>query len=243
MSLCDPMDCSPPGSSVHGILQARILEWVAISFSKYLWARYYYYFHFMEGRNWGMETLYKLPKVTELLSTSQNSSWGRLTPEPRLLTTPLPCLSSVQFSSVDSLRPHGLQHTRLPCPSPTPRVYSNSCASPWWCRLTISSSVVPFSSCLQSFPASVSFPISQFFVSGGQSIVGHGDSKGECGVWGGWSGGQIGANPCEECVGLRKEVIFILDRRGTPELFWAEEWHDLVYIFTRSLWLLVEDRL
>ena len=61
----------------------------------------------------------------------------------------------------DSLRPHGLQHARLPCPSPTPRVYSNSCPSSWWCHPTISSSVVPFSSCLQSFPASGSFPMSQ----------------------------------------------------------------------------------
>ena len=63
-------------------------------------------------------------------------------------------LSSVQFScSVvsDSLRPHGLQHARLPCPSPTPRACSNSCPSSWWCHPTISSSVVPFSSCLQSF--------------------------------------------------------------------------------------------
>ena len=69
----------------------------------------------------------------------------------------------------DSLRPHGLQHTRPPCPSPTPRVYSDS--YPWsrWCHPTISSSVVPFSSCLQSFPASGSFLMSQFFASGGQS--------------------------------------------------------------------------
>ena len=69
----------------------------------------------------------------------------------------------------DSLRPHGLQHAKLSCPSPTPGAYSNSCPSSRWCHLTISSSVVPFSSSLQSFPASESFPISQFFVSGGQS--------------------------------------------------------------------------
>ena len=81
--------------------------------------------------------------------------------------------SSVQFShSVvsDSLRPQGLQHARLPCPSPTPRAYSKSCPLRWLCHPTISSSVVPFSSCLQSFPASGSFPMSQFFTSGGQSI-------------------------------------------------------------------------
>ena len=106
-TLCGPMECNPPGSSVHEILQARILEWV-----------------------------------------------------------------SVQFSSVvsDSLRPHGLQHTRPPCPSPTPGAYSNSCLLCWWCHPTISSSVIPFSSCLQPFPASGSFPMSQFFASGGQSI-------------------------------------------------------------------------
>ena len=81
--------------------------------------------------------------------------------------------SSVQFScSVmsDSLWPHGLQHTRLPCPLPTPKACSNSSPLSRWCHPTISSSVIPFSSCLQSFPASESFPRSQFFTSGGQSI-------------------------------------------------------------------------
>ena len=80
---------------------------------------------------------------------------------------------SVQFShSVmsNSLRPRELQHTRLACPSPTPGVYSNSCPSSRWCHPTISSFVVPFSSCLQSLPASGCFPMSQFFASGGQSI-------------------------------------------------------------------------
>ena len=80
---------------------------------------------------------------------------------------------SVQFSrSVvsDSSWPDGLQCARPPCPSPIPRVYSNSCPLSQWCHPTISSSVVPFSSCLQSFPASGSFPMSQFFASCGQSI-------------------------------------------------------------------------
>ena len=80
---------------------------------------------------------------------------------------------SVQFShSVvsDSLRPHELQQARPPCPSSTPGVYSNSCPLNRWCHPTISSSVVPFSSCPQSLPASGSFPMSQFFTSGGQSI-------------------------------------------------------------------------
>ena len=71
----------------------------------------------------------------------------------------------------DSLWPHGLQHTRLPCPSPTPRAYPNSCPLSPWCHPTISSySVVPFSSHLQSFPASRYFPMSQFFALGGQDI-------------------------------------------------------------------------
>ena len=81
-------------------------------------------------------------------------------------------LNSAQFSrSVmsNSLQPHGLQHTRSPCPSPTARVYSNSCPLSRWCHPTISSSVVPFSH-LQYFQASGSFPVSQFFPSGGQSI-------------------------------------------------------------------------
>ena len=80
---------------------------------------------------------------------------------------------SVQFSrSVvsNSLQPHGLQHTRLPCPSPTPGAYSNSGPSSQWWHPIITSSVVPFSSHLQSFPASGSFPMNQFFTSGGQSI-------------------------------------------------------------------------
>ena len=86
-----------------------------------------------------------------------------------------PCLSIlyIQFSpSVvsDSLQPHEFQHTRPPCQSPTPGVYSNSCPLSWWCHPAISSSVVPFSSCPQSLPASGSFPMSQLFAWGGQSI-------------------------------------------------------------------------
>ena len=81
--------------------------------------------------------------------------------------------SSVQFScSVmsNSWWPHESQHTRPPCPSPTPRVHPNSCASSQWCHPAISSSVVPFSSCSQSLPASESFPMRQLFTWGGQSI-------------------------------------------------------------------------
>ena len=90
------------------------------------------------------------------------------------------CLSLTYFSSVQfscsivsdslQLRPHELQHTRPPCPSPTPGVHSDSCPSGQWCHPAISSSVIPFSSCPQSFPASGSFQMSQLFTSGGQSI-------------------------------------------------------------------------
>ena len=92
--------------------------------------------------------------------------WGRG------LRVTLSCISSVQFSrSVvsDSLRPHESQHTRPLCPSPTPGVHSDSRPSSQWCHPVISSSVIPFSSCPQSFPASESFPVSQLFAWGGQS--------------------------------------------------------------------------
>ena len=82
-------------------------------------------------------------------------------------------MSSVQFSCsvvCDSLRPHELQHARRPCPSPTPRVHSDSHPSSHWCHPAISSSVVPFSSCPQSLPKSESFPMSQLFAWGGQRI-------------------------------------------------------------------------
>ena len=83
-------------------------------------------------------------------------------------------MNSVQSSPVaqscQTLWPRGLQHTRPPCPSPSPETCSNSYPLSWWCHPTISSSVIPFSSHLQSFPASGSFPVSQFFTSGGQNI-------------------------------------------------------------------------
>ena len=93
----------------------------------------------------------------------------------RVFTVDGQCLFKLEFSSVhsvvsNSLWPYELQHTRPPCPSPTPWVYSNSCPSSQWCHPSISSSVIPFSSCPQSLPASGSFPMSQFFPSGGQSI-------------------------------------------------------------------------
>ena len=100
------------------------------------------------------------------ISTMVKSCW---TPPPMHWIQ----FSSVQFSrSVvsDSWWPHELQHDRPPCLSPTPGVYPNSCPSSWWCHPAISFSVVPFSSCPQSLPESGSFPMSQLFASGGQSI-------------------------------------------------------------------------
>ena len=93
--------------------------------------------------------------------------------DSRLEFSSLTFYKKLQFShSVmsDSLRLYGLQHARLPCPSPTPGACSNSCPLSQWYHQTISSSLIPFCSCLQSFPASGSFPMSQFFASGGQSI-------------------------------------------------------------------------
>ena len=115
-------------------------------------------------------------RASPVLSCPSCFFWLAKTPGPLAQAfTPslriLPC-SSVQFSrSVisDSLRPHGLQHTRPPCPSPTPRVYPNSSPLSWWYPPTISCSVVLFSR-LQSFPASGSFPMGQLFASGGPSI-------------------------------------------------------------------------
>ena len=104
-------------------------------------------------------------------------SWYNLTchnTSVTMIKSPLEkSISSIQFGLSfvsDSLRLPGLQHARSPCPSPTPRVYSNACPFSWWCHPTILSSDVHFSSHLQSFPASGSFPMSQFFASGGQSI-------------------------------------------------------------------------
>ena len=148
LTLCDPTDCSLPGFSVHGIFQARVLEWVAISFSKgSSWPRDRTQVSCIAGRCFTLQ--FKKRKAKELT------------------------FSSVQFISVTqscpTLRPHGSQHARPPCPSPTPRVHSDSHPSSQWCYPAISSSVVPFSSCPQSLPALESFPLSQLFEWGGRS--------------------------------------------------------------------------
>ena len=104
---------------------------------------------------------------------SQAQASGALGPEQRA-SSPRICVPGLTCSVIQScqtLGSHRLQHTRLPCPSPSPRACSNSCPLSQWCHPIISSSVIPFASCLQSFPASGSFPVSQLFTSGSQSIA------------------------------------------------------------------------
>ena len=128
--------------TAHGILQARTLEWVAFPFSK----------GYSQPRD-----RTKVSRIAgEFFQLSHKGS---------------PCIYSVQFSRsvVSDSATQWPKHARLPCPSPTPRVYPNSCPLSRWCHPAISSSVVPFSSCPQSFPASGSFLMSQLFTSGGQS--------------------------------------------------------------------------
>ena len=146
--LC-PTLCNPMFYVDHGVLQARILEWVSFPFSK----------GSFQPRDWTQVSYMAGWFFTSWATREAQEYWSGF--------------SSVQFShSVmsNSLWPHGLQHARPPCPSPTPGVYPNSGPLSQWCHPTISSSVFPFSSCLQSFPASGSFLMSQFFTSGGQSI-------------------------------------------------------------------------
>ena len=233
------MDCSPPGSSVHGILQARILERVAISFpSVYqfsLVAQSCLTLHNpMDCSTPGFPAHHQLPEPTQTHVHHISDAIHNLIPPPAFNLSHYQDLSSesvlcirwpkywsfrfsispsneysglisfrmnlfdllavlgtlksllrhhslkatilqhsVQFScSVmsNSLWTHVPQHTRPLCPSPTPGIYSNSCPSSQWCHPTISSSVVPFPFCLQSFLASGSFQMSQFFTSGGQIL-------------------------------------------------------------------------
>ena len=127
-SLCEPMVYSPPGSFIHGILQARILEWVAI--------------HFSGGSSQRRDQTQVSCIAGRFFTIFLWATRGKML-----------FIGKIQFShSVisNSLWPHGVQHARLSCPSPT---WSNSCPLSWWYHPTILSSVIPFSSCLQSFPA------------------------------------------------------------------------------------------
>ena len=157
----------------------------------------------------------------------------------------------------DSLRPYALQHARPPCPSPTPGVYSNSCPLNRWCHPTISSSVVPFSSCLLSFPASGSLPMSRFFASGGQSIgVSASTPVLPMNIqdwfplrWTGWisllSNGLsrvFSNNTVQSQVHIKPSYCFVTATRETrrwswdfTELEWAWNCHDLRIYYTNVL--------
>ena len=139
------MDCSPPGSSVHGILQARIPEWVAmLSSRRSSWPRDWTCVSYVSCI--GRQVLYHQCHLERPL--------GHLT---KVIIESKCSYYSVQLCLTQSLWPHGLQHARLPCPSPTSIACSHSCPSSWWYHPTISSSVVPFFSRLQSFSASGPF--------------------------------------------------------------------------------------
>ena len=154
------MDCSLPGFSVHGIFKVRVPEWVAFSFSR------------GSSRPRDRTQVSRIAgRRFTLLATreAEEREWQIMFKLPHNCTH----LSPVQISrSVmsDSLWPHEPQHNRPFCPSPTPGVYPNICPLSQRCHPTISSSVVPFSSCPQSFSASGSFQMRQLFTSGGQSI-------------------------------------------------------------------------
>ena len=143
------MDCSSPGSSIHVIFQARVLEWGAIAFSTHI------------------HTQTQKKRRERGSADKEKRRKKKILPNKNVAH-----FNSFQFSRLvmsDSLRPHELQHTRPPCPSPTPGVHWDSCPLSQWCHPAISSSVIPFSSCPQSLPASESFPMSQLFTWGGQS--------------------------------------------------------------------------
>ena len=129
--------------------------------------------HYLLTFTWTRPTGYKWDVPTTPSLCSINSLEQLTDIETFYLLASRFIISSVQFShSVvsNSLRPHELQHARIPCTSPVPRACPNSCSLGWQCHPTISTSAVPFSSCLLSFPALGSFPMNQFFTSGGQSI-------------------------------------------------------------------------
>ena len=135
--------------------------------------------HWLEGSRLSLFSIWCPPRVWEIdgetVETVSDFIFGgsKITADGDCSLEIKRCFRWVQFScSVmsDSLWSHGLQHTWPPCPSPTPKAYSDSCPLSQWCHPTISSSVISFSSCLQSFPASGSFQMCQFFASGGQNI-------------------------------------------------------------------------
>ena len=173
-TLCNPMDYSLPGTSIHGYSpQQEYWSGLPCPSPGYIYIMYIYMHTYMYIY---ICIWYVCVYIYKLVSVHYICVYIYI----YIYVSTYICtyiyiykLVSVQFSCsvmCDSLRPHGLQHARLPCPSPTPGTCSNSCPSSWWCHPTISSSIVPFSSCFQSCPASGSFPMSQLFASGGQCI-------------------------------------------------------------------------
>ena len=190
-TLCDPMNYT-----FHGILQARILEWVAFPFSEDL----------PDPRiRLGSPALQADSFPTEPSGKPHVYVCQFLIIQWGVCTHTHTHIHIYQFSSVAQLcstllRHHRLQHARLPCPSPTPGAYSDSCPLSQWCHPTISSSVIPFS-CLQSFPASGSFPMRLLFASGGQSI--------------GVSASACPSDEYSELISLRMDWLDLLAVQGT----------------------------
>ena len=151
LTLCDPSVCSPSGSSVCGILQARILEWVAISFSR-------------GSTDPGIEPGSPSLQAEFLLSETLGKSLLIC------IKCIFICCCCLVIKLCLTMCPCELQHAWLPCPSLSPGVCPDSYPLSWWCNPSITSSVILFSSCLQSFPASGSFPISWLFASGGKVL-------------------------------------------------------------------------
>ena len=183
---CRVESCTEPSVHGSGVREANRTQKGVLVYAFHLWSQYLAlaYSVFIchvkrREREWEICQVLCIWKVTTLsrpgpfqfsLSDTQlRIMYDILLKGPKWELVDVSVQSSCSVMS-DSLLAHELQHTRLSCPSPTPRACSNSCPLSQWCHPAISSSVVPFSSCLQSFPASGSFLMSQFFTSGGQSI-------------------------------------------------------------------------
>ena len=165
LTICNPMDCSPPDSSLHGILQARILEWLAISFSR---------------RSPGPRDWTHVSHITGRFFSIWATKFAptlNLKREMQIKTTMRYHLTQVRISSVqfnlsvmsNSLQPHGLQHASSPRSSSFPKVCLNSSLLCQWFHPVFSSSDALFSFCPQSFPGSGTFPMSWLFISGDQN--------------------------------------------------------------------------